>query len=85
MQIQENIRRHNYFCFQHQTLFESEMFVAQLSLTLCNPMNYNPSSFVQGIIRARILQWIAISFSRVSSQPRNQIWMSCIAGRFFTN
>ena len=34
---------------------------------------------------ARILEWVAIPFSRVSSWPRDQIWVSCIAGRFFTN
>ena len=36
-----------------------------------------------GIIQARILEWVAISFSRVSSQPRNRTQVSCIAGRFF--
>ena len=34
---------------------------------------------------ARVLEWIAISFSRGSSQPRNQTQISCIAGRFFTD
>ena len=34
--------------------------------------------------QARILKWVAISFSRVSSQPRDQTLVSCIAGRFFT-
>ena len=34
--------------------------------------------------RKRILEWGAIPFSRGSSQPRNQIQLSCIAGRFFT-
>ena len=37
------------------------------------------------ILQARILEWVAISFSRGSSQTRNQTWASCIAGRFFTN
>ena len=32
---------------------------------------------------ARILEWVAISFSRESSQPWDQTWVSCIAGRFF--
>ena len=44
-----------------------------------------PDSSVHGILQARILEWVAISFSRVSSQPRNRTWVSCIAGRFFTN
>ena len=32
----------------------------------------------------RILQWVAVPFSRGSSRPRDQIQVSCIAGRFFT-
>ena len=39
---------------------------------------------VHGILQARILEWIAISFSRGSSQHRVQTQVSCIAGRFFT-
>ena len=45
----------------------------------CSP----PGSSVHGIFQARILKWIAISFSRGSSQPRNRTQVSCIAGRFF--
>ena len=41
-------------------------------------------SSVRGILQARILEWIAISFPRGSSQPRDQTWVTCIAGRFFT-
>ena len=44
-----------------------------------------PDSFVHGILQARILEWVAISFSRGSSQPRDRSQVSCIAGRFFTN
>ena len=52
---------------------------------LCNPMDYSPpGSSVQGILQARILEWIAISFSRGTSQPRDWTLVSCIAGRFFT-
>ena len=43
-----------------------------------------PGSSVHGIFQMRILEWVAISFSRGSSWPRNQIQVSCIAGRFFT-
>ena len=39
----------------------------------------------QGILQARILEWLAFPFSRGSSWPRNQTRVSCIAGRFFTN
>ena len=43
-----------------------------------------PGSSVHGIFQARIQEWVAISFSRKSSQPRNQACISCIAGRLFT-
>ena len=43
-----------------------------------------PGSSVLGILQVRILEWVAISFSRESSWPRNQTKFSCIAGRFFT-
>ena len=46
----------------------------------CSP----PGSSVHGISQARILEWVAISFSRGSSQPRNQTQVSCMAGGFFT-
>ena len=58
-----------------------EVKVAQLCPILCDPMDYA----VRGILQARILEWVAISFSRGSSQPRNQTQVSCIAGRFFTS
>ena len=48
-------------------------------------MNCSPSdSFIHGILQARILEWVAISSSRSSSWPRDQTWVSCIAGGFFT-
>ena len=58
--------------------------VAQSCPTLCDPMDRSPSgSSVHGILQARILEWVAISFSRGSSQPRDRAWVSCIAGRRF--
>ena len=45
----------------------------------------SPGSSVRGILQTRILMWVAISFSRDSSPPRDQTWISCIAGGFFTN
>ena len=43
----------------------------QSCLTLCRPIDYSlPGSSVHGILQARILEWVAISFSRASSQPR---------------
>ena len=54
--------------------------------TLCDPMDYSsPGSSVYGILQARILEWVAIPFSRGSSWPSDQIWVSCIVGRFFTS
>ena len=53
--------------------------------TLCDPMDCNlPGSSVHGIFQARILEWVAILFSRGSSPPRDWTWISCIAGRFST-
>ena len=43
-----------------------------------------PGSSIHGILQARILEWVAISFSRGSSQPRNKTQVFCIAGRCFT-
>ena len=48
-------------------------------------MDCSPSGFsVHGILQARILEWVAISYSRRASKPRNQTQVSCITGRFFT-
>jgi len=55
--------------------------VTQSCPTLVTPWTV---SSIHGILQARILEWVAISFSRGSSQPKNQTWVSCIAGRFFT-
>ena len=43
-----------------------------------------PGFSLHGIFQARILEWVAIPFSRASSQPRDQAQVSCTAGRFFT-
>ena len=57
----------------------------QLCPTLCNPMHCSlPGSSVHGILQARVLEWVAISFSRVSSRPRDQTRVFHIAGRRFT-
>ena len=58
--------------------------VIQLCLTLCDPMDCSlPGSFVHGILQARLLKWVAISFTRVSSRPRDWTWVSHIVGRLF--
>ena len=52
----------------------------------CNPTDCSLlGSSVHGIPQARILEWVAISFSRGSSRPRNQTQVSFIAGRFFND
>ena len=62
----------------------SESEVAQSCPTLCDPMDCSPpGSSAHGILQARILEWVAISFSRGSSRPRDQTQLSHIAGRHF--
>ena len=64
---------------------ESESVVAQSCPTLCDPMDcIPPGSSIHGIFQARVLEWVAISFSRRSSQPRDQTWVYRIVGRRFT-
>ena len=60
------------------------MLVVQSCPTLCDPRKCRPGSSDYGILQARILEWVAISFSRGTYQPRDQTQVSCIAGRFFT-
>ena len=51
----------------------------------CSPMDCSPpGSSVHGIFQARVLEWVAFSSSRRSSQPRDWIWVSCFGGRRFT-
>ena len=53
--------------------------------TLCDPMECSPQGFfVHGILLAGVLEWVAMPFSRGTSQPRDWTQVSCIAGRFFT-
>ena len=64
---------------------ESESLVPQLCPTLFDSMHCSlPDSSVHGILQARILEWVAIPFSRGSSQPKDQIQVSRIASRLFT-
>ena len=59
--------------------------VAQSCLTVCNPVDFSlPRSSVHRIFQARVLEWVAISFFRGSSQPRDGTWVSLIVGRCFT-
>ena len=64
---------------------KSESEIAQLCPALWDPMDCSlPGSSILGIFQARILEWVAISFSRRSSQPRDWTQVSCTVGRCFT-
>ena len=59
--------------------------VAQSCPTLCNAMDCSlPGFSIHGVFQARVLEWVAISFSRGPSRPRDQTQVSCTAGRRFT-
>ena len=63
---------------------ESESEVTQSCPTLCDPMDCSPlGSSVRGVLQARMLEWVAISFSRESSRPRDWTQVSRISGRCF--
>ena len=74
----------------HKYLFVSitwkvKVLVTQLCPTLCDPTGCRlPGSSAHGILQARILEWVAIPFSRGSCCPRDQTQVSCVASRFFT-
>ena len=65
--------------------WKDDMRAQRLSpVWLCDPMDCGPpGSSVHGILQARRLEWAAISSSKGSSWPRDQTWISCIAGRFW--
>ena len=64
---------------------ESESEVTQSCLTLCDALDCSlPGSSVHGIFQAIVLEWIAISFSRGSSQPRARTRVFHIIDRRFT-
>ena len=74
-----------HYCLIHQTGFlrqhvlEIVCPIVKSCLTLGDPTDYSPpGSSVHGIFQARILEWVAISFSRGSSWPRVQTCISCI-------
>ena len=64
---------------------QSESEVAPSCPAPCDPMDCSlPGFSVHGIFQARVLEWVAISFSRGSSWSRDWTWVSCIVGRCFT-
>ena len=72
------------FSLAHSTL-ESESISHSVLPDSWDPMDYSLlDSSVHGILQARILEWVAMPSSRGSSTPRDQTWVSCLAGRLFT-
>ena len=71
--------------YDSAVLITGKVLVPQSSPILCNPMDWSPpGSSIHGISQTRMLEWVAISFSRGYSQSRDQTQVSCISGRFFT-
>ena len=69
-------------------LQSGEVFNSSVSrsvmLTLCYPRTAAPRLLCPWVLQARLLEWVAIPFSRGSSSPRDRIQVSCMAGRFIT-
>ena len=83
--ILQYIQVSNLYCTLETNLMLKWSEVSQSCPTLCDPIDCSLSgSSVHGIFQARVLEWIAISFSRGSSRPRNRIRVSHIAGRCLT-
>ena len=76
---------HNTITHTCNIYVKMKVLVTQSCPTLCDHMDCSPPGFsIHGILQETILEWIAIPFSRGSSQSRDQAWVSWIAGRFFT-
>ena len=75
------LKKHKVIVYYYES---EESEVAQSCPTLCDPMGCSlPAFSVHGIFQARILEWVAISFSRRSSRPRDWTWVSHIVGYVF--
>ena len=80
-----SLKRQKLYSLHGNSFQPLESAVAQSCPTLCDPMDCSLSgSSVHGIFQARVLEWIAISFSRGPSRPRNRTRVSHIASRCFT-
>ena len=80
---QRRLDRHKYHCPQSSSTLWKWENVTQSCPTLCDPMDCSPpGSSVHGILQARILEWVAILFSRASSRSRGWTQVSCTAGGF---
>ena len=73
-----SLTRSNKAWYYHVKMKWSDMKIAQSCPTLLDPMDYT----VHGILQDRILKWVAVPFSRGSSQPRDRTQVSHITGRF---
>ena len=72
-------------CFGHLMWRKKKKEVAQLCPTLCEATDCSlPGSSVHGVFQARVLEWVVISFSRISSWPRDWTRVSNIVARHFT-
>ena len=72
-------------CSMRVCLIVMKVLVIHWRPALCDPVDCSPlGSTVHGILQARVLEWVAIPFFRVSSQPRDRAQVFCFAGRFFT-
>ena len=70
---------------QYVYFMKVKVFVTQSCPTLWDPIDCSlPGSSVHGILQARILEWVAMPFSRESSLARDWTQVFCTAGRFFT-
>ena len=75
----------SFYCFTTHSKSEKKGLVTQSHPILWDPRDYSlPDSSVHGILQARILEWVAIPFSRGSSWSRDRTLVSRTAGRFFT-
>ena len=75
----------DYEHWAQQRKVKSGTEVAQSCRLFCGPMDCSlPGSSIHGIFQTRILEWVAISFSRRSSWTRDRTWVSHIVGRHFT-
>ena len=76
------LRQINIYIYIYILYINTHILVAQLCLTLCNPMECSPpGSSVEGILQSRKLKWVAIPFSRGSSWPRDQPASLTLAGK----
>ena len=80
------MRLFNFIDIYRYTHTHTHMLVSQSCPTFWDPVDYSPpGSSVHGILRARMLEWVAIPFSRGISQPRDRTQVSSIVGRILNH